>query len=117
MELTISHLLYGLFTLLIIMTMIFRKGVVLLTLLGTFVIAWVYKGDIISGFTSIFNANLVAAQELFSIFLIITFMLALLHSGFYDWTWGGGGWIMENNFGFMFIHCSIDHCPISFGKI
>ena len=80
LELTISHLLYGLFTLLIIMTMIFRKGVVLLTLLGTFVIAWVYKGDIISGFTSIFNANLVAAQELFSIFLIITFMLALLHS-------------------------------------
>src|SRR5690625_5003256 len=80
LELTIVHLLYGLFTLIIIMTMIFRKGVVLPTLLGTFVIAWVYKGSIIGGFTSIFNANLVAAQELFSIFLIITFMLALLHS-------------------------------------
>ncbi|WP_405101936.1 hypothetical protein [Oceanobacillus sp. FSL H7-0719] len=80
MELTISHLLYGLFTLLIIITMIFRKGVVLPTILGTFIIAWVYKGNIIDGFTAIFNANLVAAQELFSIFLIITFMLALLHS-------------------------------------
>ena len=79
-ELTISHLLYGLFTLLIIITMIFRKGVVLPTILGTFIIAWVYKGNIIDGFTAIFNANLVAAQELFSIFLIITFMLALLHS-------------------------------------
>ena len=78
--LTISHLLYGLFTILIITTMIFRKGVVLPTLLGTFVIAWVYKGNIVDGFTSIFNANLVAAKELFSIFLIITFMLALLNS-------------------------------------
>ncbi|MCM3741857.1 hypothetical protein M3210_16515 [Oceanobacillus luteolus] len=80
MELTIAHLLYGLFTLLIILTMIFRKGVVLPTLLGTFIIAWVYKGSVVGGFTSIFHANLVAAQELFSIFLIITFMLALLHS-------------------------------------
>ncbi|WP_067727748.1 hypothetical protein [Oceanobacillus damuensis] len=79
-EITISHLLYGLFTLMIIVTMIFRKGVVLPTLLGTFVIALVYKGNIIDGFTAIFKANLVAAQELFSIFLIITFMLALLHS-------------------------------------
>ncbi len=60
--------------------MIFKRGVVLPTLLGTFVIAWVYNGSLIDGFTSIFNANLVAAKELFSIFLIITFMLALLHS-------------------------------------
>ncbi|WP_188454597.1 hypothetical protein [Virgibacillus oceani] len=80
MELTISHWLYGLFTLVIILTMIFRKGVVLPTLLGTFVIAWVYNGSVIEGFTAIFNANLVAAKELFSIFLIITFMMALLHS-------------------------------------
>ncbi|PAV28815.1 hypothetical protein CIL05_14405 [Virgibacillus profundi] len=80
MELTISHWLYGLFTLIIIFTMIFRKGVVLPSLLGTFVIAWVYNGSLIDGFTAIFNANLVAAKELFNIFLIITFMLALLHS-------------------------------------
>ncbi|MFC0301599.1 hypothetical protein ACFFIS_12300 [Virgibacillus soli] len=80
MDLTLTHLLYGLFTLAIIVTMIFRKGVVLPTLLGTFIIAWVYKGNVIDGFTAIFNANLVAAQELFNIFLIITFMLALLHS-------------------------------------
>jgi len=60
--------------------MIFRKGVVLPSLLGTFVIAWVFKGSLVDGFTAIFQANLVAAQELFNIFLIITFMLALLHS-------------------------------------
>lgn len=80
MELTLTHWLYGLFTVIIIVTMIFRRGVVLPTLLGTFIIAWVFKGNAIDGFTAIFNANLVAAQELFNIFLIITFMLALLHS-------------------------------------
>ncbi|WP_371068444.1 hypothetical protein [Sediminibacillus sp. JSM 1682029] len=80
MELTFSHWLYGFFTFLIILTMIFRKGVVLPTLLGTFLVAWVYKGSLIGGFTAIFNANLVAAKELFNIFLIITFMVALLQS-------------------------------------
>lgn len=80
MELSLPHFLYGLFTLIIIGTMIMRKGVVLPTLLGTFFIAWLYKGSIVDGFTAIFKANLVAAQELFSIFLIITFMLALLNS-------------------------------------
>ncbi|WP_085992554.1 hypothetical protein [Oceanobacillus senegalensis] len=80
MELTLSHLLYGLFTMVIIVTMIFRKGVVLPTILGTFIIGWVYTGNIIDGFMAIFNANLVAAQELFNIFLIIMFMLALLNS-------------------------------------
>ncbi|WP_186577653.1 hypothetical protein [Aquibacillus kalidii] len=79
-ELTVSHLLYGLFTLAIIVTMMFRRGVVLPTLLGTFLVAWVYQGSIIDGFTAVFNANLVAAKELFNIFLIITFMVALLHS-------------------------------------
>lgn len=79
-ELSISHYVYGLFTLLIIITMMMRKGVVLPSLLGTFLIAWLYKGSIVEGFTAIFQANLVAARELFSIFLIITFMLALLNS-------------------------------------
>nr|WP_255639604.1 hypothetical protein [Aquibacillus saliphilus] len=60
--------------------MVFRKGVVLPTLLGTFVVAWIYQGNVIDGFTAVFNANLVAAKELFNIFLIITFMVALLHS-------------------------------------
>lgn len=80
MTLTLAHWVYGFVTLAIIMTMIFRKGVVLPTLLGTFIVATIYNGSFVSGFTSVFNANLTAAQELFSIFLIITFMVALLHS-------------------------------------
>ncbi|WP_461180993.1 hypothetical protein [Virgibacillus kimchii] len=80
MELSFSHWLYGLVTLGIIATMIFRKGVVMPTLFGTFVVALAYHGNLVDGFTAIFQANLVAAQELFNIFLIITFMLALLNS-------------------------------------
>ncbi|KGP92164.1 hypothetical protein N780_00885 [Pontibacillus chungwhensis BH030062] len=80
MELTVAHWMYGIITIVIIATMMLRKGVVLPTLLGTFLIAWVYKGSIIGGFTSVFNANLVAAKELFNIFLIITFMVALLQA-------------------------------------
>ncbi|GAB3793147.1 membrane protein [Virgibacillus kimchii] len=79
-ELSFSHWLYGLVTLGIIATMIFRKGVVMPTLFGTFVVALAYHGNLVDGFTAIFQANLVAAQELFNIFLIITFMLALLNS-------------------------------------
>lgn len=80
MELTVTHWLYAIITLLIIVTMIFRRGVVLPTLLGTFIVAWVYQGDLVGGFTAVFNANLVAAKELFNIFLIITFMVALLQA-------------------------------------
>jgi len=80
MDLTAAHWLYGLVTVLIIVTMVFRKGVVLPALIGTLLVGWVYTGSIIGGFTSIFNSNLVAATALFNIFLIITFMVALLHS-------------------------------------
>lgn len=78
MSLTLSHWIYAFITLTVIVTMLFRRGVVIPTLVGTFLIGWVYKGSIISGFQAIFNANLVAAKELFTIFLIITFMVALL---------------------------------------
>ncbi|WP_134699834.1 hypothetical protein [Ammoniphilus sp. YIM 78166] len=80
MSLTLAHWMYALVTLIVIGTMLFRRGVVLPTLVGTLVVAWIYKGSFIGGLQAIFNANLVAAKELFSIFLIITFMVALLHS-------------------------------------
>lgn len=75
-----SHWLYALVTIAVITTMLFRRGVVIPTLIGTFVIGWVFKGDIISGFKAVYYANLTAAKELFAIFLIITFMVALLAS-------------------------------------
>ncbi|MGR3765943.1 hypothetical protein [Rossellomorea sp. NS-SX7] len=80
MELTAAHWLYALVTLVVIVTMLFRRGVVLPTIVGTFLVACVYKGSFVGGFMAVFNANLVAARELFSIFLIITLMVALLNS-------------------------------------
>jgi hypothetical protein len=77
---TVSHVVYGLVTLAVIVVMLMRKGVVIPTLLGTLLVGWIYKGDIISGFKAVYNANLLAATELFTIFLIITFMVALLSS-------------------------------------
>ncbi|WP_428909141.1 hypothetical protein [Niallia sp. Krafla_26] len=80
MELTFAHWIYVLVTLSVIITMLFRKGVVLPVLIGTFLVAAFYKGSLVSGFQAVFNANLVAARELFSIFLIITLMIAMLNA-------------------------------------
>lgn len=77
---TISHLMYALVTVGVILVMLFRRGVIIPTLVGTFLIGWIYKGSIVSGFQAVYNANLTAAKELFTIFLIITFMVALLAS-------------------------------------
>jgi hypothetical protein len=80
MELTLAHWLYLFVTVAVIVIMLFRKGVVLPLIIGTFLVAAVYKGSIIAGFQAVFNANLVAAKELFSIFLIISIMIGLLNS-------------------------------------
>ncbi|WP_071395780.1 hypothetical protein [Bacillus tuaregi] len=80
MELTLAHWIYVLVTLTVVITMLFRKGVVLPVLVGTFLVAALYKGSIVSGFQGVFNANLVAAKELFNIFLIISLMIAMLNA-------------------------------------
>ncbi len=80
MELTLAHWVYLVVTVVVIIIMLFRKGIVLPLIIGTFLVAAVYKGSVISGFQAVFNANLVAAKELFSIFLIISIMIGLLNS-------------------------------------
>ncbi|MCM3115551.1 hypothetical protein M3610_09655 [Neobacillus sp. MER 74] len=80
MELTAAHWVYLVVTVAVIIIMLFRKGVVLPLIVGTFIVAAVYKGSLIGGFQAVFNANLVAAKELFSIFLIISIMIGLLNS-------------------------------------
>lgn len=80
MTLTVAHWIYAGVTLVVIGTMLFRRGVVLPALIGTLLVAWVYEKNFAAGLQAIFKANMVAAKELFSIFLIITFMVALLRS-------------------------------------
>ncbi|MEU9842561.1 hypothetical protein AB0C69_25435 [Actinomadura sp. NPDC048032] len=60
--------------------MIARKNVVIPAVTATFLTAWVFTGSLVTGLESIFNASLTAASELFSIFLIIALVTALLGS-------------------------------------
>ena len=45
---------------------------------ATFLTAWAFSGSLVTGLASIFNASLVAAKELFNIFLIIALVTAML---------------------------------------
>ncbi|WP_240375238.1 hypothetical protein [Bacillus piscicola] len=80
MELELSHWLYLVGTLLIILTMLFRQNVVVPALSMIFFVAWSFTGSFLDGIQAIFTANLTAASELFNIFLIIAIMTALLRS-------------------------------------
>lgn len=77
-NLTLAHWLYLAGALGVFITMIFRTTVVVPAIAATFLVALAYTGSVVTGFTAIFNASIVAASELFNIFLIIAFMTALL---------------------------------------
>jgi len=80
MELTAAHWMYLAGTCIIILTMLFRQNVVVPAVLVTFFVGWLYSDSFTFGLQTMFNASLVAAGELFNIFLIIAIMTALLHS-------------------------------------
>ncbi|WP_211230064.1 hypothetical protein [Desulfovirgula thermocuniculi] len=71
---------YVLGVLVVVLTMIMRRNVVIPCILFTFLIGWAYKGSLVKAVQVLFNANLVAAKELFGIFLIISLMVAMLKS-------------------------------------
>jgi TRAP-type C4-dicarboxylate transport system permease large subunit len=78
MTLTAAHYVYlaGLGSLVLVMA--FRKTVVVPAVAATFLTAAVATGDVASGLASVFRASLVAASELFNIFLIIALVTAML---------------------------------------
>jgi len=78
MELTSAHWVYLVGVLAIIAVMVARKNVVLPAVLATFITAVVFSKSVVQGVVSVFSASLVAASELFSIFLIIAVMVGLL---------------------------------------
>lgn len=75
-----AHWIYLLSVLVIIFTMIKRANVVVPSVIGTMLVITAITGDPISGVIGIFSASFYAAKELFNIFLVITFMTALLNS-------------------------------------
>ncbi|MBO8168380.1 MAG: hypothetical protein H0Z35_04230 [Thermoanaerobacteraceae bacterium] len=75
---TTAHWLYVIGVLVVVATMIFRRNVVIPCVLFTFLIGWLYKASFVGGLQAVFNASFTAGKGLFSIFLIIGIMVALL---------------------------------------
>lgn len=77
---TLSHWIYVLVVIGVIIGMIFRRDVVLICLIGTFIIGFAYTGSIIAGIQTVFNALMTGGTEIFNIMLIIAIMVAMLKS-------------------------------------
>ena len=75
-----AHWMYLISVAAIILTMILRANVVVPSVIGTFLVVLAITGNPISALIGIFSASFVAAKELFNIFLVITFMTALLNA-------------------------------------
>jgi hypothetical protein len=80
MPLTVAHWVYLAGVVVIIATMILRKNIVVPAVLATFLTALAFSHSVVRGISAIFDASLVAAQNLFNIFLIIALVTAMLHS-------------------------------------
>ncbi|MGI6143636.1 MAG: hypothetical protein ACOYEK_07265 [bacterium] len=75
---TTAHWLYVIGVVVVIGTMLMRRNVVTPCIIFTFLIGWVYHGSIVKAVQTVFEASMAAAVELFSIFLIIGLMVAML---------------------------------------
>src|SRR4051812_40655648 len=80
MHLTAAHWVFLAGVVVILAAMIMRKNIVVPAVVATFLTALVYTGSLATGLSSVFNASLVAATSLFSIFLIIAMVTAMLRS-------------------------------------
>ena len=80
MQLTAAHWIFLAGVVVILATMVMRKNIVVPAVIATFLTALVYTGSLATGLSSVFNASLVAATSLFSIFLIIAMVTAMLRS-------------------------------------
>lgn len=77
-HLTAAHWIYLAGVVVILTTMVMRKNIVVPAVVATFLTALVYSGSLLTGLSSVFNASLVAAVNLFNIFLIIALVTAML---------------------------------------
>ncbi len=77
-DLTSAHWIYLLGVIVILITMLTRKNIIVPAVTFTFLTALVFSHSLVTGLSAVFNASLVAAQELFSIFLIIALVTGML---------------------------------------
>jgi hypothetical protein len=79
-DLTAAHWVYLIGVVTILATMLARKNIVVPAVSFTFLTAIFFKKSLAGGLAAVFNASLVSAQQLFSIFLIIALVTAMLGS-------------------------------------
>lgn len=77
-EITAAHWVYLVGIVAILATMLARKNIIVPAVFFTMLVGIVYTGSLPAGLAAIFNATLVAAQELFNIFLIIALVTGML---------------------------------------
>jgi hypothetical protein len=76
--LTTAHWVYLLGVVIILVTMLARKNIIVPAVLFTLLTGVTFTQSLTGGLAAVFNASLVAAQELFSIFLIIALVTGML---------------------------------------
>ena len=77
---SLGHWLYLIGIIVVIVTMLLRRNVVIPSIVFTILVGWSFSGSFTKGIQAVFNASLVAGQDLLNIFLIIGIMVALLKS-------------------------------------
>lgn len=77
-DLTAAHWVYLIGVVTILGTMLARKNIVVPAVFFTFLTALFFEDSLVAGLAAVFNASLVAAQQLFNIFLIIALVTAML---------------------------------------
>jgi hypothetical protein len=77
-HLTAAHWVYLVGVVTILATMLARKNIIVPAVMFTFLTAITFTHSLTGGLAGVFNASLVAAQELFSIFLIIALVTGML---------------------------------------
>lgn len=77
-ELTAAHWVYLIGIVAILATMLARKNIIVPAVFFTMLVGVVHTGSLPAGVSAIFNATLIAAQELFNIFLIIALVTGML---------------------------------------
>jgi hypothetical protein len=79
-SLTAAHWVYLVGVVVILVTMLWRKNIVVPAVFFTFLTAVVFTKSLAGGLAAVFNASLVSAQQLFNIFLIIALVTGMLGS-------------------------------------
>jgi len=77
---TFGHWLYVIGVVAVLATMAFRRSVIIPCVIFTFLIALSFRQNLVFAVQTLFNAMIVAATELFGIFLIIAVMVAMLRA-------------------------------------